>query len=772
MIHTSSTARILFLLSIALATSLLHSTADADERAYLGLATREVPEAEGVIVGWIYPGPLEGTGQTSPRIDRGDILLQVDGVRVESPDHLDDLIANRSANEEITLLVRRTQGDASASVPTPGVGTEEVEIRVTLADRAAWIGPVGEVIDAGDRPNLSHLTGEADQPTALETVVFEQANAHEQHEAIECLRQYFRESLDRSYGANMLSRVAAAFVEPTRLDVLQESITSSLDEVVEDPQLILREAARNLDATPPPLEAPLDLTDAEPLLNRLTIMLRRSDTALQNAFAEWEIDDHDRARTRMPEIAEFVSNGFYINSHPEVSDLIRTLNSSGRIDFDALFNSASSFSPALMPHGVPAWGDDTREVPEQLADSIEGSIVAALETPQGWIVLGGPDANRYDLSRLAVVVDPGGSDDYHYADGDRPATQLVIDFAGNDSYQNNPARGLLGVSVLVDLAGSDRYGGDLAGVGAGLMGVGLLVDHAGADRYTGEVWSVGAAFYGVGGVLDLGDGSDLYESHRFSQAIGGPRGFGFLIDANGRDLYRANGPSGSVYGTDAVFVGVSQGVGFGIRGYDTGGIGLLADLAGADRYEAGEFSQGGAYYWAMGVLYDRSGRDLYYGNRYGQAFAAHQAIGILADDGGDDTYWSMTAASQSGSWDVCSTLLIDRGGNDSYQADGLAQGGASQQAIAWLVDLDGDDRYSAPGGATMGQSGGDRYHFDATGCYSWSVLLDLGGGHDLYSRGDRTNNVIQATGAPNEKNPENSSVHGLFIDSAESLPTP
>jgi hypothetical protein len=67
--------------------------------------------------------------------------------------------------------------------------------------------------------------------------------------------------------------------------------------------------------------------------------------------------------------------------------------------------------------------------------------------------------------------------------------------------------------------------------------------------------------------------------------------------------------------------------------WDNGGIGLLCDLAGDDRYEAGEVSQCAGWLFGMGILYDRSGRDQYHGTRYSQGAAAHGGVGILADDG-------------------------------------------------------------------------------------------------------------------------------------------
>jgi hypothetical protein len=302
------------------------------------------------------------------------------------------------------------------------------------------------------------------------------------------------------------------------------------------------------------------------------------------------------------------------------------------------------------------------------------------------------------------------------------------------------------------------------------MGVGVLLDRAGNDRYEAASCCHGAAVYGTGALLDLG-GADVYIARNHSQAIGGPRGFGILLDAGGSDLYRANGPTPSGYGTPGVFYSMSQGVGLGFRGWDNGGIGILEDLDGNDRYEGGEFSQGGGYFFGLGILHDRAGRDVYFGNRYSQGFAAHEALGVLCDDSGDDTYWGMTAASQGGAWDISMALLLDRAGNDTYRADGLAQGSAAMQAIGWLIDLSGDDHYVGAGSAVQGQSGQNNYHYATSQCMSWSMFVDAGGGADFFSSA-RANNSTVSTGSMNSTTAELSDLHGLFIDSTDKLELP
>lgn len=136
-----------------------------------------------------------------------------------------------------------------------------------------------------------------------------------------------------------------------------------------------------------------------------------------------------------------------------------------------------------------------------------------------------------------------------------------------------------------------------------------------------------------------------------------------ILDEKGDDLYRANGPI--PYLNTGRFEAFSQGVGIGdwrpyTGPYDTGGIGVICDLAGSDRYEVGAYGQGFSMFMGLGILYDRAGNDLYSGDRFPQASAAHSGIGILADDSGDDTYWAIGDANQSGGGDHVLTLLIDR----------------------------------------------------------------------------------------------------------------
>jgi len=746
------------------------------EQPFHGMLVRDHAETGGLLVGWILPGPMNGRGFESDLVNRGDLILAVNGQRMNR-EEFNALLRSARPGETMALTVRHTGGDAGGAVPSAGGGTDERDHRITLASREQWAGPIAH-LSADDPPfDAEALPGLHAEPTSFESFIRDHAERHDLAQPVDKLLDYFRTTVEANNGANMLSRVRAGFHRPIRLVELGGLVTGGLGAVPADPTRLFAETAANLDCQAPQLPQRVDLAQPRLAVEAAAAALRQSQAHLDAAFARIDPELRNSLPATLIDITETVAQGIYIHGHPEAKRLIDGLRASLNVDFDALLAAGGAMSGFMQPGAPgPAPADAPAVVvPEPLRQLVTGDILAFEAVGEEWIVYGGGGPNAYDMSRIAAVIDAGGDDEYRYGstDGDLhvnwPRTQLIVDLAGNDRYlgtDRGPASALMGVSLIVDQSGNDTYQGASRSCGVGIMGVGVILDRAGADTYTGTRWSIGAAFYGLGAIVDCGGDNDVYTAEMMSQGIGGPRGFGVIIDENGRDLYRVNGPTPSVYSTPAVYAGFSQGVGFGVRLYDTGGIGVISDLGGDDRYEGGEFCQGGAYYWGLGILHDRSGNDLYYGNRYGQAWAAHQALGILVDDAGDDTYWSMTAASQSGSWDICATLLLDRAGNDSYHADGLAQGGASQQAIAWFIDLEGIDRYIAPSGATQGQSGGNEYHYDESGCLSWSVFLDAGGSEDFYSTG-RPNGAVLSTGQPNTSAPHNSPLHGLFIDTKE-----
>lgn len=727
----------------------------ADE-PYLGLSVRD--SVHGPVVGWVYPGPLGGESFTSSSgIQRGDNLVSINATPISTTEQFKALIADMSPGDELSIVYRRSpDADMNASVPIGGPGGKEITITATLSSRDVWSGTVSRGL--GDRAIPLPRRG------AYERMIKEHAETlgvMNPDDGLGALIEHIESVQERSWDPNTLSWVAHAFQKPLALD----GIANGIDETIAPIRAIGAEYSdKDLNAI---LEAALAMIDYErdeilksDFMSGLLIYMTQEAQSLMRTMNEnWSIDPSQADS----QIGVIRSSTDWLPPFLKVAvGQIESRNLYAQEEFKQLIAEQSD-------HDV---SDSANS--KEIAGAINGTIRVYMPNIA---VVGGIGDNTYDMSKLDGVIDLGGNDTYIWPDGmdesQRGLSQFIIDYSGNDTYRSEsafagPGVGVFGGSIIDDHSGNDTYTSTKIGsMAMGLFGIGVILDRAGDDTYSNtgpeSGWSQGVGFYGVGLIIDR-EGRDVYHAEKLSQGVGGPRGFGAIIDGGGNDLYQANGPnSGSAYGTPGVYLGMSQGFGFGVRGYAAGGVGLIDDMSGNDQYIAGEFSQAGGYYFGLGMIRDHTGNDLYHGNRYGQAFAAHQAAGILIDDAGDDTYWSMTAASQSGVWDESVTLLLDKAGNDAYRCDGLGIGAASMQAIGIFIDLAGDDRYSANGGATIGQSSGNSYHYDTAGVMSFSGFFDLGGGNDIYP-GDRANNQAKSTGSRNEDAPENSGLYGVFFD--------
>lgn len=376
---------------------------------------------------------------------------------------------------------------------------------------------------------------------------------------------------------------------------------------------------------------------------------------------------------------------------------------------------------------------------------VSGDLLLVRETEVGLLVVGGPGPNRYDLDgRIALLIDVGGADVYRGAVASTTAPGglgVVMDLGGDDVYESDPlglATGRVGVGLLVDLAGDDRYRLAPGAGGVGLAGVGLLLDLAGNDRYEGSRFTQGAAVGGIGLLLDSA-GRDVYEGWGYALGFGGPLGVGALIDAAGDDDYRCGGRLPSAY-NEAEAPGVAPddprfqydclglGTGAGTRVHVpqpeprgrslAGGVGLLLDLSGNDRYRGANFSLGAGYFFGAGLALDLAGDDEREVARYGLAAGAHQALGLFVDYGGRDLYRSTGPVYDGGAaWDGSVMLAVDAGPEDDRyeleRAGGLGQ--ADLRAWGLFIEQGGRDRYATPIGMGWASPGGLGAFFDLAG---------------------------------------------------------
>jgi hypothetical protein len=336
-----------------------------------------------------------------------------------------------------------------------------------------------------------------------------------------------------------------------------------------------------------------------------------------------------------------------------------------------------------------------------------------------------------DVHRLqrGLVFDPGGDDRYELPDSARPGAWLmVLDVTGNDTYAVPDSAGnaaaFLGAQLIADLAGDDVYKGRDFAFGSALMGFSRLYDAAGNDTYTARSASLGFAFHGVG-ILEDRAGHDLYSSAYLSQGASSTFGFGLLLDGAGDDRYVSRPEFLDDLRYRDRFLSLSQGYSSGFAPQAGGGIAVLWDRAGDDRYTADIFGQGAGYWFAWGVLMDDEGDDSLKAYQYAQGAGVHFAVGTLRDGAGDDVRVSK-GVSQGCGHDGGFGLLADGTGNDRNTAVDMSVGAGSANGLGVLVDFSGDDTYA------MGNPAMTLGHADIRRDRpSLGFFLDLGG-RDVY----------------------------------------
>jgi hypothetical protein len=474
----------------------------------------------------------------------------------------------------------------------------------------------------------------------------------------------------------------------------------------------------------------------EPLVAEITAILGAATAHHRRAFAAFSDEERRFLEASCYDLSDAFAANFYVHLDDDRERFRRNhrlVELAQRVDRGALLDAARELSRLVDPGWAARAGGIVRAA---WADSLEREILLDRKTPYGRVLLGGTSRHWYRDLDAAFILDLDGDDFYTGNNGGSNGWALpvaaCVDLGGNDAYESTlkscQGAGVLGVGALLDCAGDDQYIGIQWCQGIGYFGIGWLRDLGGNDTYRGRSFCQGVGLFGIGLLIDEA-GDDRYEGDQHMQGTGLPGGIGAVIDRAGDDEYYAKGLVPTNYRDAGIFDAWSQGCGMGFRTIASGGFGLLVDGGGTDRMEAGNFSQGGGYYFGLGVL-RAAGRegDRYIGSRYNQGFTAHQAVGVFLEDGGDDFYTTRQAVAQGLAWDECVTVFDDAQGDDTYQGGGgFSQGASAHNSVCLFRDRGGRDTYDyAPGQAL---AGGNDYH----GGTSLSLFVDEGGAEDFYT---------------------------------------
>ncbi len=391
-----------------------------------------------------------------------------------------------------------------------------------------------------------------------------------------------------------------------------------------------------------------------------------------------------------------------------------------------------------------------QENPPQLQlEGASGIIYAVYTFPDGQkAIIGGPWDNVY-TGDFAIIIDLGGNDIYEGRAAGAVGElgypiSLLIDLGGDDVYRNynklvNQGAALFGSALLWDISGNDFYAASHISNGAGLFGTGMLIDEEGIDSYRSGYFSQGAANFGSAVLVDK-KGDDNYRAWDWTQGLGGPWGYGLLLDDAGNDVYYAGGVHKHNPLTPDQYRSFAQGFGFGWRDVSSGGIGFLCDRDGNDKYISEVFAQATSYWFALGMLLDEKGNDLYTAAQYSQGAGIHLSVGALLDLEGDDHYFSRYGPSQGEGHDWAVGWLLDKDGDDVYYASG-GQGIGLTNSVGIFADSRGNDDYCSREALSEGGANWAR------GTGGVGIFLDLQG-NDRYAEKDKgENNHVWTSGS-------------------------
>jgi len=427
-----------------------------------------------------------------------------------------------------------------------------------------------------------------------------------------------------------------------------------------------------------------------------------------------------------------------------------------KIDQSAMYEGLAELSLLMDPNFIRILDKLPENSGENLTyEGVTGTIMRVIETQAGVMIVGGRGANTYDIEKMpnvCAIVDLDGDDTY--LEGTvtlkRPIL-AILDIHGNDTYRGDlpgiQGSCILGISMLVDVQGNDKYIAKHHAQGSAMGGACALVDFDGDDSYDGVRRLQGTAVCGIGILIDR-RGNDKYHAAMWSQGMGQTLGCGILEDCTGDDFYYTGGMYYDSYPETPGYEGWGQGLGTGIRGVAAGGIGVLLEGEGNDRYEFDYIAHGGGYWMGLGFLRDFEGDDVHQGStsvmwdgrprqerkfqRFSSGFGCHYAAGFFFEDSGDDTYWA-SIMSQGFAWDCGATFFYDYLGNDVTTGAGSGnQGQGAQASLGVMVNFSGDDKYV---GSSQGYASGNITYHDLPQCGgNFSFLIDYGGTDTYGSR--------------------------------------
>jgi hypothetical protein len=222
---------------------------------------------------------------------------------------------------------------------------------------------------------------------------------------------------------------------------------------------------------------------------------------------------------------------------------------------------------------------------------------------------------------------------------------------------------------------------------------------------------------------------------------------------------------------------LGQGCAFGWRRDDTGthwsgGLALLRDADGADRYVGSTFVQGCGYWFGFGALADARGDDTYAGRFYAQGASTHFALAAFLEGEGDDVYEADDSSSIGLAHDFSVTVFVEGDGNDTYTGPDRSLGAGKCHGLGLFVDVAGDDAYTATHTRAIGWA--TDYDWAAGTCGdepdldTYGLFVDADGA-DTYTKPEATTTTNDAVWVNDDPDDADAAEHGGGVDVAQGV---
>lgn len=345
-----------------------------------------------------------------------------------------------------------------------------------------------------------------------------------------------------------------------------------------------------------------------------------------------------------------------------------------------------------------------------------------------------------------IKVAIGGTGEDVHAERD---VHLCVDFGGSNRYTGRYGAGIGYSGVLLDFGNGTRADAGDATLGAGILGVGIArfdgaqnVLRAGSvsfgcglagvgilkfERATsieGRALTLGTGLAGIG-LVSAGKESDRLRCAFRGLGVGLPQGIGWVVNLGGDDSYFGSSSQslkGSTGRTRSDSVGFSSGISH-VGAPFAGGIGLISDLAGDDKYESGDRSLSFAEFGGATSIFDESGDDTYQAGDNSLVTANEESSAYLHDLAGSDLYLAPDGNSIVSAGESSNAVLFDRAGDDRYIGSPSVVKTVSPNATEILFDPKGSNLLTFP------------FPESSFGSFPGLMVWHLPGGPNLFGSG-------------------------------------